>query len=178
MINPHIHYQEICNLTLTWVHLSTSWPLGQEILYIVPQIAMWNCYLTRAGSSPTSDLGKEVVGLSTCPLVHLSNCPLIKLSSVSSSKTVQPYSSSMAYSKKVLAAVSLVSCPGLFQESIGLILSSFLTNVLWTVCQSSILSIPSQIAVDCKSVHFFLFPDHYLGQAVFSICSVYHPHLQ
>ena len=25
---------------------------------------------------------------------------------------------------------------------------------------------------------FFLFPDHYLGQDVFSICSVYHPHLQ
>ncbi len=35
-------------------------------------------YLTRAGSSPTSDLGKEVVGLSTWPLVLLSSCPRIK----------------------------------------------------------------------------------------------------
>ncbi len=36
-----------------------------------------------------------------CPLVQLSRCPLIKLSPVSSSKTVQPYSSSMVYRKKL-----------------------------------------------------------------------------
>ncbi len=34
---------------------------------------LFHChYLTRAGSSPTSDLGNEVVGLSSCPLVQLS----------------------------------------------------------------------------------------------------------
>ena len=50
--------------------------------------------------------------------------------------------------------MSHVSCPSLFQEYIGLILGSCLTEVLEQSDTPSVpMNIPGQIAVDCKSVN-------------------------
>ncbi len=73
--------------------------------------------------------------------VHLSSCPLMKLSSVSSSKTVQPFSSSMTYRKKVtyVTTVLVLNC---------------LAKVLWT-SQTKNCILP--LSVPCSSCPTFLF---------------------
>ncbi len=107
-------------------------------------------YLTRAVSIPTSDPGKVVLPASCLPPAFC----WVTLSGLGRG------------SNQLIIRRCKASCPEFCpvqkctfyrQNSVTYItiLSSFPTDVMWTVRSSIPISIPSQIAVDCKSVHFY-----------------------